>query len=162
MRRSFMLLLVVGLSTAAITCSTLDNAPPGTSVELKNLARIDAQFTSGIDRIIRDPSILMRDEIDICGEKMQRDVFTRRLQRLQRSQNAQTLQITYRVNRTTQDESIGPEFGRDLELVRTLVQMKVDEAFVNRAVPSDLNLTFSRDFAAQSVGAPRQTVTIGR
>lgn len=162
MRRSFMLLLVVGLSTAAITCSTFTNAPPGTSVELKNLARIDAQFTSGIDRIIRDPGILTRDEIDICGEILHRDVFTRRLQRLQRAQRSESLQITTRVNRSTQDESIGPRFATDLAFLRTVVQMKVDEAFVNRAVPSDLNLTFSRDFAAQSVGAPKQTVTIGQ
>jgi hypothetical protein len=79
-----------------------------------------------------------------------------------RSQNTQSLQISQRVNRTTQDESIGPRFVTDLEVLRTVVQMKVDEAFITKAVPSDLNLTFSRDFAAQSVGAPKQTVTIGQ
>jgi hypothetical protein len=154
-----MLFLVVGLSTAAITCTTIDNAPRGASVELKNLARLDAQFTSGIDAILRDPGIFTRDEVDICGEKLQRDMFTRVLRRVSRTTNAQ---ITVRVQRSTQDESIRPEFITDLRVLRTAVQMKVDEGFVKGAAPSDLNLTFSRDFAVQSVGAPRQTITIGQ
>lgn len=159
MRRSFLLFLAVGLSTAAITCTTIDNAPRGASVEMKNLARIDNQFTAGINGIIRDPGILTRDEVDICGEKLQRDMFTRVLRRVSRTTNAQ---ISVRVNRSTQDESIRPNFVTDLEILRAAVQMKVDEGFIKGAVPSDLNLTFSRDFAVQSVGAPRQTITIGQ
>lgn len=143
MRRSLMLFLVVVLSTAAITCTTYSRVQPG-SVDMAALARVDTRFNAELAQVIRNPG-LATFERDYCGDRMVRDVFTRRLRRLQRS---------------SQDDSIRPEIVKDLQVLRTLVQLKVDEAFATGAVPRDLNVTMGRDFAVESIGAPRQSITL--
>jgi hypothetical protein len=150
------ILAVAALSTFAIACRTTSGFGTPSSVELRQVQQVATAFNSAIDvAIARRSSGVSDNYVDICGPR-----FTR----IFRDMFDHVVVNVPQGPRTTMDDLPVLLTVRELQEVRSLFNVKRDEAFASRdsaAYRELLSLKVDHNGITGTVRAPRQTVTIG-
>jgi len=149
------ILAVAALSTFAIACRTTGSFGTPSSVELRQVQQVATVFNSAVDLAIARRGIGYTDDyVDICGPKYtvaNRTIFDHFVTRVPQGP------------RTTMDDMPGPITVVQLQELRTMFNLKRDEAFASRdsaAYRELLSLKVDQNGITGTVTAPRQTVAI--
>lgn len=150
------ILAVAALSTFAIACRTTAGFGTPSSVELRQVQQVATAFNSAVDVAISRRGLAVSDDyVDICGPRFtqaHRTIFDHFVTRVPQGP------------RTTMDDMPVPFTVVQLQELRSLFNLKRDEAFASRdsaAYRELLSLKVDQNGINGTVTAPRQTVTIG-